>query len=148
MKVALKIMNEDFDIIESPYSLRNKLRFKSRNICTVRYGIKTAAFVGSRVWSYIPRKSKVGMSLNVFSSKIISIYSQILLYILLYLFACLFCWVFFLFIFAFILSFALFPLFPFNPQFKVELNQPPIPDIWSLIYFLLICIFYWSIINK
>ena len=38
MKLAPEIMNEVFDIIESPYPLRNELRFKSRNIRTVRYG--------------------------------------------------------------------------------------------------------------
>ena len=41
-------MNEVFNIMESPYPLRNELRFKSRNIPTVRYGIETAAFVGSK----------------------------------------------------------------------------------------------------
>ena len=49
MKLAPEIMNEVFDIIESPYPLRNYLRFKSRNIRTVRYGIKTVTFVGSRI---------------------------------------------------------------------------------------------------
>ena len=38
MKLAPEIVNEVFDIIESPYPLRNELRFKSRNIRTVRYG--------------------------------------------------------------------------------------------------------------
>ena len=64
------IMNESFDIIESPYPLRNALRFKSRNICAVRYGIETGAFVGSRIWSYMPSELKKSMSLNVFMSKI------------------------------------------------------------------------------
>ena len=43
-------MNEVFDIKESPYPLRNKLRSKSRNIRTVKYGTETTAFVGSRIW--------------------------------------------------------------------------------------------------
>ena len=51
MKLPLEIMNEAFDVIEYPYLLRNELRFKSRNICTVRYGIKIAAFVCSMTWS-------------------------------------------------------------------------------------------------
>ena len=54
MKLATEIMNEVFDIIESPYPLRNELRFNSRNIRTVRYGTETVAFVGSRIWSYMP----------------------------------------------------------------------------------------------
>ena len=70
MKLASAIMNEIFDIIESPYPLRNDLRFKSRNIRTVRYGIETAAFVGSKIWSYMPSELKENMSLNEFSSKI------------------------------------------------------------------------------
>ena len=52
MKLVPEIMNEVFDVIESPYPLRNELRFKSRNICTVKYGIETTAFVVSRIWSY------------------------------------------------------------------------------------------------
>ena len=48
MKLATEIMNEVFDIIECPYPLRNELRFKLRNICAEKYGIETAAFVGSR----------------------------------------------------------------------------------------------------
>ena len=62
-------MNEVFDIIESPYPLINALRFKSRNICTLRYGIETGAFVGSRIWSYMPSELKKSMSLNVFRSR-------------------------------------------------------------------------------
>ena len=70
IKLAPEIMNEVFDIIESPYPLRNKLRFKSRNIRTVRYGIETAAFVGSKIWSCIPSELKESTSLNEFRSKI------------------------------------------------------------------------------
>ena len=53
MKVAPEIMNEIFDIIESPHRLKNGLRFKSENIRTVRYEIETAAFICSRIWSYM-----------------------------------------------------------------------------------------------
>ena len=70
MKLAPRIMKGVFDIIESPYPLRNELRFKSRNIHTVRYGIETAAFVGSRIWSYMPSELKENTSLNEFRSKI------------------------------------------------------------------------------
>ena len=70
MKLAPEIMNEVFHIIGSPNPLRNELRFKSRNICTVRYGIVTAAFCGSRVWSYMRSKLNKSISLNVFRSKI------------------------------------------------------------------------------
>ena len=59
-----------FDIIESPYPLKNELRFKSRNIRTVRYGIVAAAFVGSRMWSYMLSELKESTSLNAFRLKI------------------------------------------------------------------------------
>ena len=59
MTLATEIMNEVFDIIESPYPLRNELRFNSRNHCTVRYGIETVTFLGSRIWSYMPSELKV-----------------------------------------------------------------------------------------
>ena len=70
MKLAPEIMNEVFDIIESPYPLRNELRFKSRNIRTIGYETKTAAFVGSKIWSYMPSELKESTSLNEFGSKI------------------------------------------------------------------------------
>ena len=42
MENAPEIINKIFDIIECPYPLKNELRFKSRNICTTRYGIEAA----------------------------------------------------------------------------------------------------------
>ena len=45
MKLTPDIMNEVFYIIECLYPLKNKLRFKSRNICTVRNEIKITAFL-------------------------------------------------------------------------------------------------------
>ena len=70
MKLASEIMNEVFDFIECRYPLRNELRFKLRNIGTVRYGIETAAFVGSRIWSNMPSESKESTSLNEFKKKL------------------------------------------------------------------------------
>ena len=70
MKLAPKIMNEVFDFIECQYPLRNELRFKSQNIRTVRYGIVTVSFVGSRIWTSMPNELKESTSLNEFKSKI------------------------------------------------------------------------------
>ena len=70
MKLVPEIMNEVFDIIESPYPLRNELILKSQNIRTVRYGIETAAFVSSSISNYMPIELKESMSLNTFRSKI------------------------------------------------------------------------------
>ena len=69
LKLASEIMNEVFDTIVCLYSLRNELRFKSRSIRTVRYVTEIAAFVGSRIWSYMPSELKESMSLNEFRSK-------------------------------------------------------------------------------
>ena len=70
MKLPPEIMNEVFDFIECRYPLRNELRFKLRNICTIRYGIETVAFVGSRIWSSMPSELKESTSLNEFKKKI------------------------------------------------------------------------------
>ena len=69
MKLAPEIMNEVFDFIECRYLLRNELRFKSWNIPIVRYGIETAAFVCSRIWSNMPSELKESTSLNEIKSK-------------------------------------------------------------------------------
>ena len=70
MKLAPEMMNDIFDFIKCRYPLKNKMGFKSRNIGTVRYEIKTAAFVGSRIWTNMPNELKESTSLNEFKSKI------------------------------------------------------------------------------
>ena len=70
MKLAPEIMNDVFYFIEYRYPLRNELRFKSRNIRNVRYGIETAAFVGSMIWTNMPNDLKESTSLNESESKI------------------------------------------------------------------------------
>ena len=70
MKLSPEIMNEVFDVIECPYSLRNELRFKSRNIRAVRYGTETAALIGSKTWRHMPSELKENTSLNKFRPKI------------------------------------------------------------------------------
>ena len=51
-------MKKVFPIIDNRYDLRNKIKFKSRRVHTVRYGIETASFVLPRIWSSIPRRYK------------------------------------------------------------------------------------------
>ena len=70
MKLAPEIMNKVFDFIECRYPLRNELRFKSENIRIVTYGIETATFVGSRIWTNMPNEIKESTSLNEFKLKI------------------------------------------------------------------------------
>ena len=69
MKLAPGMMNDIFDFIKCRYPLKNKMGFKSRNIGTVRYEIKTAAFVGSRIWTNMPNELKKSTSLNESKSK-------------------------------------------------------------------------------
>ena len=161
MKLAPEIINEVFDIIEFPYPLRNELRFKSRSIRTARHGTETVTFAGSRIWSYILSELNDTNLLNEFRSKIqtgkpkticanyvkCTFKESVLLYVS--LFVCLLVQLGF-FLFVFVLFFAFCPPF-FKLQFKADLYKPHIPDkgyISILIYFLFICIFYWSTINK
>ena len=68
--IAPDIMKNVFPIIENPYDLRNKTKFKSRNVSTVRYGIETAYFVAPRIWSSIPQSYKECSSVKEFKAKI------------------------------------------------------------------------------
>ena len=70
MKLAPEIMNKVFDFIECRYPLRNELRFKSENIRIVTYGVETATFVGSRIWTNMANEIKGSTSLNEFKLKI------------------------------------------------------------------------------
>ena len=175
IKPAPEILNEVFDIIDCPYPLTTELRLKSGKIRTVRCGIETALLLAPRYGARFPSELKESTSLNKIRSKIKTWqpencpyklceiclqrigYLQVTNWYLLidaviYVssFICLFVLLgFFLLVFVFVLLFA--PPFSFNLRFKVDLNYPHIPDkgyICSLIYFLFICNFYWSTINK
>ena len=63
-------MKNIFPIIENPYVSRNETKFKSRNVHTVRYGIKTASFVAPKIWNSIPRSYKECSFVNEFKAKI------------------------------------------------------------------------------
>ena len=140
-------MNKVFDIIECPYVLRNELRFKSRNIRAVRYGIKTDTFVGCRIWRYMPSELKESTSLNEFRSKkswipencprklkelYSQIYSQRIGYLKIcahrYCYLCVFLSLsvyfagFFFSLLLLLLCFLFIRVFSFNPHFNVDLN--------------------------
>ena len=69
----------------------------------------------------------------------------------LYLFVFFFCCRFFSVTFCFCIVFCFLPPFFFIPQFKIDLVYPQTPDkgyICSLIFFVFICIFYWSAITQ
>ena len=129
-------MNEIFHIKECLYSLRKELRFKLRNIPTVKYGIGTAVFIGSRIWSYMLSELIWTTSLNELRSKIKTwkpqnctcelskIYLVYILYIVYTLdtviYVSFFVWLFVLL--GFFVCFLLFFPFIFKSQFKVDLN--------------------------
>ena len=66
--MAHEIMKKVFPIIENPYDLRNKRKFKSRNVHTGQF--ETASFVAPKIWSSIPRSYKERSSVNEFKAKI------------------------------------------------------------------------------
>ena len=74
--LAPEIMKNIFPISENPYDLRNEIKFKSRNVHTVRHGIETASFVAPKIWSCIPRSYKECSSVNEFKAKIKSWYPE------------------------------------------------------------------------
>ena len=113
-------MSEVFDIIESPYPLRNELRFKPQNILTVRYRIETCYFSWLQDMELCAQwtKGEYVSYQSVFAHR----YCYIFFFICLS--ACLFCFFFsvwFYFVFCIRLSFSFNPV-PTLPQFQVDLN--------------------------
>ena len=70
MNLAREIMKEVFEIVECPYALRIELKLKPRKIHSVRYGVETASFVGSRAWNSLGSDLNECKSLELFNSKI------------------------------------------------------------------------------
>ena len=70
MNLGPEIVNEVFEIVEGPHALRNEIKLKSRKIQSVRYGIETASFVGTRVGNSLPSNLKQYKSLELFKSKV------------------------------------------------------------------------------
>ena len=62
-------MNDVFDFIEKPYSLRTTSHFRSRKIRTTKYGIETP-YLGPKLWSLVPNEYKTIESLQDFKAKI------------------------------------------------------------------------------
>ena len=68
--IAPEIMSEVFSIVDNPYNLRNNVKFKSKNIHTVRYGTETLSFIGPKIWTEVPDKCKTANSLKDFKVSI------------------------------------------------------------------------------
>ena len=65
-----ELMNDVFEFIEKPYSLRTTSHFKSRKILTTKYGIETPCYLCSKVWNLVPNEYKTIESLEDFMAKI------------------------------------------------------------------------------
>ena len=113
-------MSEVFDIIESAYPLRNELRFKPRNILTVRYRIETCCFSWLQNMELCAHwtKGEYVSYQSVFAHRYCYIFS--LSVCLPACFASFFS-VCFCFAFCILLSFSFNPV-PTLPQFQVDLN--------------------------
>ena len=64
-----ELMNDVFEFIEKPYSLRTTLHFRSRKIRTTKYGIETP-YLGPKLWNLLPNEYKTIESLQDFKAKI------------------------------------------------------------------------------
>ena len=65
-----ELMNDVFEFIEKPYSLRTTSHFRSRKIRTTKYGIETLSYLGPKLWNLVPNEYKITESLEDFKAKI------------------------------------------------------------------------------
>ena len=65
-----ELMNDVFEFIEKPYSLRTTSHFRSRKIRTTKYGIETPSYLGPKLWNLVPNEYKTIESLEAFKVKI------------------------------------------------------------------------------
>ena len=63
-------MNDVFEFIEKPYSLRTTSHFMSWKIRTTKYGIETPCYLGPKLWNLVPNEYKTIESLEDFKAKI------------------------------------------------------------------------------
>ena len=65
-----ELMNDVFEFIEKPYSLRTTSYFRSRKIRTTKYGIETSSYLGRKLWNLVPNEYKTIESLADFKAQI------------------------------------------------------------------------------
>ena len=63
-------MNDVFEFIEKPYSLRTTSHFRSRKIRTTKYGIETPSHFGHKIRNLVSNEYKTIESLADFKAKI------------------------------------------------------------------------------
>ena len=65
-----ELMNDVFEFIEKPYSLRTTSHFRSRKIHTTKYGIEKPSSLGCKLWNLIPNEYETIESLGDFKWKV------------------------------------------------------------------------------
>ena len=60
------IVNSIFEIKDIEYNLKNTINFKLRRINSIRYGIDSLTYLGSKIWHIVPKEIKKSESLNIF----------------------------------------------------------------------------------
>ena len=65
-----ELVNDVFEFIEKPYSLRTTLHFRSRKIRTTKYGKETPSYLGHKLWNLVPNEHKTIEPLADFKAKI------------------------------------------------------------------------------
>ena len=65
-----ELMNGVFEFIEKPYSLRTTPHFRSRKICTAKYGIEKPSYFRPKLWNLAPNEYKTNEPLEAFKTKI------------------------------------------------------------------------------
>ena len=68
--LSRELVNDVFEFIENPYSLRTTSHFRSRKICTTKYGTETPSYLGPKLQNLIPNEYKTIESLADFKTKI------------------------------------------------------------------------------
>ena len=63
-------MNDVFEFIEKPYTLRTTSHFRSRKIRTKKCGIEAPSYLGHKLWNVVPNEYKTIESLADFKAKI------------------------------------------------------------------------------
>ena len=68
--LSSELMNDVFEFIEKPYSLRATSHFRSRKIRPTKYGIETPSYLVAKFWNLVPNEYKTIESLEEFKEKI------------------------------------------------------------------------------
>ena len=64
------IMNDVFEFIEKPYSLRTTSHFRLRKIRTIKYGIQPPSYLGPKLWNLVLNEYKTIEPLEALKAKI------------------------------------------------------------------------------